>query len=302
MPAVSLHTTQMKRSGLPVYQIYSLQGCQWPAAAAKSLQSCPTLCDPIDGSPPGPPVPGILQARTLEWVAVASSNACKWKVKVKLLSRVRLFETPWTAAYQAPLSPGFSRQEDLHVVKVYSSLLQTLSSFESLVFFSPHPSPLIAPPSLFNYKCSHVPGFSPEAPVSRPQSLSYVISPNPVTLYICVNHPSKRRNYLFITACFHLDFKQTSYTILLKLCFSSPNMLLLTLFSILVNIFRVPQVRNLGIIFDSYSFLSLIFNQIAILPFYFQNIFWIHSLRNTSTITSMPTECGHVDCSVDKGI
>ena len=58
------------------------------AAAAKSLQSCPTLCSPIDGSPPGSPVPGILQARTLEWVAISFSNACKGKVKVKLLSRV----------------------------------------------------------------------------------------------------------------------------------------------------------------------------------------------------------------------
>ena len=70
--------------------------------AAKSLQSCPTLCDPIDGSPPGSPVPGILQARTLEWVAISFSNAWKWKVKVKSFSRVRLFATPWTAAYQAP--------------------------------------------------------------------------------------------------------------------------------------------------------------------------------------------------------
>ena len=81
------------------------------AAATKSLQSCPTLLDPIDGSPPGSPVPGILQARTLEWVAISFSNACKWKVKVKLLSRVRLLATPWTAAYQAPPSMGFSRQE-----------------------------------------------------------------------------------------------------------------------------------------------------------------------------------------------
>ena len=81
------------------------------AAAAKLLQSCPTLCDPIDGSPPGFPIPGILQARTLEWVAFSFSNAWKWKVKVKLLSRVWLPETPWTAAYQAPSSMGFSRQE-----------------------------------------------------------------------------------------------------------------------------------------------------------------------------------------------
>ena len=81
------------------------------AAAAKLLQSCPILCNPIDGSPPGSPVPGILQARTLEWVAISLSNAWKWKVKVKSLSHVRLFATPWTAAYQAPLSMGFSRQE-----------------------------------------------------------------------------------------------------------------------------------------------------------------------------------------------
>ena len=78
------------------------------AATAKSLQSCPTLCDPIDGSPPGSPIPGILQARTLEWVAISSSNAWKWKVKGKSLSRVWLLATPWTAAHQAPPSMGFS--------------------------------------------------------------------------------------------------------------------------------------------------------------------------------------------------
>ena len=78
---------------------------------AKSLQSCPTLCNPIDGSPPGFAVPGILQARTLEWVAISFSNAWKWKVKMKSLSGVRLLATPWTAAYQAPPSMGFSRHE-----------------------------------------------------------------------------------------------------------------------------------------------------------------------------------------------
>ena len=80
---------------------------------AKSLQLCPTLCDPTDSSPPGFAIPGILQARTLEWVAISFSNAWKWKVKMKLLSRVQLFATttPWTAAYQAPASMGFSRQE-----------------------------------------------------------------------------------------------------------------------------------------------------------------------------------------------
>ena len=81
------------------------------AAAAESLQSCPTLCDPIDGSPPGCPIPGILQARTLEWVAISFSSAWKWKVKVKSLSHVWPSATPWTAAYQAPPSMGFSRQE-----------------------------------------------------------------------------------------------------------------------------------------------------------------------------------------------
>ena len=91
-------------------------GKGWPlpfsaAAAAKSLQSCPTLCDPIDGSPPGSPDPGILQARTLEWVAISFSNAWKWKVKVKSLSCVQLLATPWTAAYQAPPAMGFFRQE-----------------------------------------------------------------------------------------------------------------------------------------------------------------------------------------------
>ena len=81
------------------------------AATAKSLQSCLTLCDPIDGSPPGSPATGILQARTLEWVAISFSNAWKWKVKVKSLCRVRPWATPWTAAFRAPPFMGFSRQE-----------------------------------------------------------------------------------------------------------------------------------------------------------------------------------------------
>ena len=81
------------------------------AAAAKSLQSCPTLCDPIDSSLPGSSVPGILQVRTLEWVAASFSNAWKWKVKVKSLSRVWLYGTPWTAAFQDPPSMGVSSQE-----------------------------------------------------------------------------------------------------------------------------------------------------------------------------------------------
>ena len=90
-------------------KVKSFTFCTAAAAAAKSLQSCLTLWDPIDGSPSGSPVPGILQARTLEWVAISFSNAGKWKVKVKSLSHVRLLATPWTAAHQAPLSMGFSR-------------------------------------------------------------------------------------------------------------------------------------------------------------------------------------------------
>ena len=102
-------------------------------AAAKSLQSCPTLCDPIDSSPPGSPVPGILQARTLEWVAMSFSNAWKWKVKVKSLSPVQLCVTPRTATYQAPPSMGFSRQEYWSVVplpspNVYNTRIQNLKT------------------------------------------------------------------------------------------------------------------------------------------------------------------------------
>ena len=92
-------------SSLAFHMMYSA------AAAAKSLQLCLTLYHPTDGSPPGFPDSGILQARTLEWVAISFSNAWKWKVKVKTLSHVRLFATPWTAAHQAPPSMGFSRQE-----------------------------------------------------------------------------------------------------------------------------------------------------------------------------------------------
>ena len=99
------------------------------AAAAKSLQSCPTLCDPIDRSPPGSPVPGILQARTLEWVSISFSNAGKWRVKGKSLSRVQLLATPWTAAYQAPPSMGFSRQE-------YWSGVPLPSPYWPVIFFS----------------------------------------------------------------------------------------------------------------------------------------------------------------------
>ena len=109
------------------------------ATAAKSLQSSPTLCDPIDGSPPGSPVPGILQARTLEWVAISFSNAGKRKVKVKSLSRV----TPWTAGFQAPLSMGFSRQEYWSGVPLPSLELAWFASIQIIFAFTMHMIELI---------------------------------------------------------------------------------------------------------------------------------------------------------------
>ena len=122
------------------------------AATAKSLQSCPTLWDRIDGSPPGSPVPGILQARTLEWVAISFSNAWKWKVKVKSFSHVRLLATPWTTAYQAPPPMGFSRQE----------------YWSGLPFPSPNPSTAAAKslqscPTL----CDPIDGSPPGSPIPR---------------------------------------------------------------------------------------------------------------------------------------
>ena len=106
------------------------------AAAAKSLQLWPTLCDPRDGSLPGSPVPRILQARTQEWVAISFSNAWKWKVKVKSLSRVWLLASPWPAAYQAPPSMGFSRQE-------YWSGLPLPSPCESITILKFRESPVV---------------------------------------------------------------------------------------------------------------------------------------------------------------
>ena len=80
-------------------------------AAATSLQLCLTLCDPMACSLPGVSIPGILQSRTLEWVTISFSNAWKWNVKVKSLSRVWLLATPWTAAHQVSPSMGFSGQQ-----------------------------------------------------------------------------------------------------------------------------------------------------------------------------------------------
>ena len=116
------------------------------AAAAKSLQSCPTLCDPMDGSPPGSPVPEILQARTLEWVAIFFFKAWNWKVKVKSFSHVWLLATPWTAALQAPPSRGVSRQKHWSGVPLPSTNPQThweylkqiiyfISSFHPLAWY-----------------------------------------------------------------------------------------------------------------------------------------------------------------------
>ena len=96
---------------LVAYLYFYLSIVDLQCFAAKSLQSCPTLCDPRDGSPPGSAVPGILQARTLEWVAISFSNAWKWKVKGKSLSHVWLLATPWTVAHQTSPSMGFSRQK-----------------------------------------------------------------------------------------------------------------------------------------------------------------------------------------------
>ena len=107
------------------------------AAAAKSLQSCQTLYDPIEDSPPGSAVPGILQARTLEWVAISFSSAWKWKVKGKLLSRVRLLVTPRIAAYQAPPSMGFSRQEYWSGVPLPSPKNTVVGSYSLLLGIFP---------------------------------------------------------------------------------------------------------------------------------------------------------------------
>ena len=123
-----------------VWLPYCPRDSQKSSAAAKSLQSCLTLCDPIDGSPPGSPVPGILQARILEWVAISFSNARKWEVKVKSLSCVRLLATPWTAAHQAPPSMGFSRQEYWSGVPLPSLKVFSSTTIQKHWFFGIQPS------------------------------------------------------------------------------------------------------------------------------------------------------------------
>ena len=126
-----------------LYHYFLVYFVAFAAAAAESLQSCPTLCDPIDSSPPGSPIPGILQARTLEWVAISFSNAWKWKVKVKSLSHVWLCATPWTVAHQAPPSMGFSRQaywSGVPLPSPYHTPVFLYSSFSSPLSFKSIPS------------------------------------------------------------------------------------------------------------------------------------------------------------------
>ena len=141
------------------------------AAAGMSLQLCLTLCDPIDGSPPGSPVPEILQVRTLEWVAISFSNAWKWKMEGKLLSHVWLFATLWTAAYQAPLSMGFSRQQ-------YWSEL-------------PLPSPYYSKVTLLilNFKKRNISGMKEFIVWRRKQRVTDRMMPTKKGLYLCKSCP-----------------------------------------------------------------------------------------------------------------
>ena len=131
--------THHKEVTAPSYNIVQAEKVTRTAAAAKSLQSCPTLCHPTDGSPPSSALPGILQVRTLQWVAISFSNAWKWKVKVKSLSRVWLFTTPWTEAYHAPPSMGFSRQGYWSVLPLPSPVTRTnIQKFILMCYSSGH--------------------------------------------------------------------------------------------------------------------------------------------------------------------
>ena len=147
----------------PYTKQFSKTSAQSPTAAATArlLQSWLTLCDPMDSSPPGSAVPRILQARTLEWVAISFSNAWKWKVKVKWLSRVRLSATPWTAAHQAPLSMGFSRQEYWSGVPLPSPRVLQWSSILTLRRSKFSPTSLHPPHS--HFRCQS-PAGDPQPP------------------------------------------------------------------------------------------------------------------------------------------
>ena len=184
---------------------YFIHLTTFTAKTAKSLQSCPTLCDTIDGSPPGSLIPGILQARTLEWVAISFSNAWKWKVKVKSLSRVWLFATLWTAAYQAPPSMGFSRQEYWSGRVVVKYWLYSLCC-------TVHPCSLF---TLYIVVCASY-SFSPTLPL--PTSLSQLVTTSLISVsvslflfflysFICfvfqVLHVSDKIAYLPFSDYFH---------------------------------------------------------------------------------------------------
>ena len=160
-------------------------------AAAKSLHSCPTLCDPIDGSPPGSPVSGILQARTLEWVAISFSSAWKWKETVKSLSCVWPSVTPWTAAFQAPPSMGFSRQEycsgvplpfptqSMGIDKFQLSSVQSLSRVQLFVtpWTAARPPCQSPTPGVYSNSCPLVSdAIQPSHPLSTPSPSTFNLS------------------------------------------------------------------------------------------------------------------------------
>ena len=161
------------------------------AAAAKSLQLCPTLCNPIDGSPPGLPVPGILQARTLEWVAISFSNAWKWKVKAKSLSHARLLATPWTAAYQASLSMGFSRREYWSGVPLPSPRTHTLSRFKYKQYDVNQPIPVPT-----SFPTNTKPGFLCNQSIKLPSNLG--INTYALELWISKCGAKYQRPHLFV--------------------------------------------------------------------------------------------------------
>ena len=177
----------------------------WPAAA-KSLQSCPTLCHPLDGSPPGFPVPGILQARILEWVAISFSNAWKWKVKVKSLSRVRLLATPWTAAYQAPPSMDFSGKSIgvgchcllwfcglLYCKQLFLSLFCNLHKNIPIVYIRNNPICFLSPQYFSSF-----PIFCSPAPQKNRSQKSKIPGKTQISLWIIILNSPKSYVLLFL--------------------------------------------------------------------------------------------------------
>ena len=129
---------------------HCLLQCMKVKSESEVTQSCPTPSDPMDCSLPGPSVHGIFQARVLEWVAIAFSSAWKWKVKVKSLSHVRLLATPQTAAYQVPLSMGFSRQEYWSGLPLPSPM-QMWSTFKDVVLMILSPQTCLRPKDIKHF-------------------------------------------------------------------------------------------------------------------------------------------------------